>query len=1016
VILLRQKKTPILKSIKLFSASAIMPLFEITTRYYPRRGFTLPVVLIVVAGLLILAVGLLLMATIERKTARSFVDLERANLAAEAGLEEVKAIFSSETTNDDFVVLQSALPSPINSGKEPSPHLFIARGDAEASPPGFTYQPLFSHRERPDQTTALKQPELIDLTGSTDQRIDFTALPYLDDVRVSWVNITDENDRVVSRYAYWIEDLQSRVDPAKAGNEKGTGGVHARAEWPFPAPGLNPEPPSDTEPALDQIALFAIDPTATESAQGDLGKTLINNRPLLVSPDSQLAAAEIQPPLTRLTTSSPDGGVPGDLVDPTARAVERGLATGIRPYLEQPLVPYAAGISPAAAGTPKLNLNELLAKDRATAIKEMAAHVRLALPNFEQRKGGFPDDYIKTIAANALDYADEDNEATVGEGYRGIDGFPLVSEYVFRSTWENVRTVGGRKYLDLSTTVYVELWNMTNVKVEGQAQVSYENKYTFRIPPNPNDISLGDLTNATHNLDESDGYHWFPAFDVNLQPNEYRVYKCGTVNYSFNAVSAAEFIASPLPLGGETDAARGSGYRMRWNGIMADQSRGGVHRNDSFLRYPSTAKQGRHVNRLTVPAHSHKRGGTFINNMGDPRMSNYLSAPQDANVYPDNFSPNRRNIREGSIYTNESRHNLVYGRVLPSEWPDGGHDSPFGSANMYSLKNMTATSFSDDHRIEPDDPMFFNQLPDLSRGAEEAPTRLSNRGNFFSSTELGRAYDPVMWRVRTATTNSAGESWGDVLTSSTSSADYGGGNSLRIGRPEHPRFDIPGQRASQLLDLFYTGHSRHTGSDERKGPLQKIEGHLNLNTASKEALRMLISGRMQQDPEIRRFMDDTHTQGVSRFPRIADVDPAPDFTLIATRVANAIIRSRPFASTSELANSREVDGTVFTHVFGNARLFPEYSGNGYPKLQWTDSAAEEMFAQTYETSTVRSRNFRIWVIGQAVAPTTITNNLPEVLSEVRRTFTVFADPGERDADGSIDPTKSRLKVIHENDF
>lgn len=985
-----------------------------------RRGFTLAAVLVVVGGLLVLAVGILLLSTIERSTARFVSDRERAKLAARAGLEEVRATLARETANDGFVILQSALAAPILDEHEPAPYLFLSRGTESLSGSQHIhrYVPLFSASGNP-ANTAFSAPQVEPLLPASEtDRVDWRALPYLDRVRVAWIPVRDGQNRIVARYAYWLEDLQGRVDPAIAGNEKGAGGDHARVGWPFPAPGLNDQPDGAGEPALDQIALYAIDSDATEDAQRDLGKTLLENRPLLLSPDSPLAAARVEPPLIRLAASSPDGGFPGDLVDPEARAVERGLGVGMQPYREKPMIPHADGISTTSAGQAKLNLNDLLSKDRAIAIDDMATHIRQALPVFEQRKGGFPDDYIKTLAANALDYADVDNQATIGAGYRGIDGYPLVSEYIFRSTWENIRTVGGRKYLDLSTTVFVELWNMTNVPIQGQVQVSYENRYTFRIPPNPNDISLHDLTNATHNLVESDGYRWFPAFQVNLQPNEYRVYRCGTVNYSYDAVSAAEWIASPLVLGGEADAARGSGYRMRWNGTMVDQSRGGVHRNDSFLRYPSAAKQGRHVNRLTIPGHSHKRGGTFINNMGDARMSAYLAAPQDANIYPQNYSPNRRNIREGSIYYNASRYNLIYGRVLPSEWPDGGHDSPFGTANMYGLKGMTSTSFTDDHRIEPDDPLFYGQLPDLSRGAEEAPTRLSNRNRFFSATELGRVYDPVMWQVRaaSATSNSPGIPWGDVLATSTSSADFGGGNTLRIGRPEHRRLDIAGQRASQLLDLFHTGLSRSAAADEREGAVEEIEGHVNLNTASKEALRMLISARLQQDPEIRRFLSDSHTQGDGRFPAVEDVSPAPDYAVIADRVADAIIRSRPYASTGELANAREFDGAVSTHVFGHAGLIPQFSGSGYPKLQWTDSAAEEIFAQTYAASTVRSRNFRVWIIGQALSPKATMDSRTEVLAEVRRAFTVFADPGERNADGSIDPAKSRLHVIHENDF
>jgi Tfp pilus assembly protein PilV len=54
-------------------------------------GFTLPAVLVVTGALLILAVGILLVASIERSTARSFVDRQRAELAAQAGLEDPRS-------------------------------------------------------------------------------------------------------------------------------------------------------------------------------------------------------------------------------------------------------------------------------------------------------------------------------------------------------------------------------------------------------------------------------------------------------------------------------------------------------------------------------------------------------------------------------------------------------------------------------------------------------------------------------------------------------------------------------------------------------------------------------------------------------------------------------------------------------------------------------------------------------------------------------------------------------------
>jgi hypothetical protein len=81
-------------------------------------------------------------------------------------------------------------------------------------------------------------------------------------------------------------------------------------------------------------------------------------------------------------------------------------------------------------------------------------------------------------------------------------------------------------------------------------------------------------------------------------------------------------------------------------------------------------------------------------------------------------------------------------------------------------------------------------------------------------------------------------------------------------------------------------------------------------------------------------------------------------------------------------------------------------------IEWSDAAAEEVFARVYEGSTVRSRNFRVWIVAQALAP----GAAAEVLAEVRTVHTLFADPGERAADGSIVPGKFKTTITSSNEF
>ena len=764
-------------------------------------GFTLPAVLVVAAAMLILAIGLLALVNIERKTARSFADSKRAELAARAGLEDFRAILRTETANDDFLVIGGTPTKTPPTGLEAPPHLFIARGEGGGDSLKYRYLPLFSTATLPAKGTTLKAPKIEDAGAGEDTGFaTISGPPWLDKPRVEWIPVTNSKGQVVARYAYWVEDLQGKIDAKTAGNTDGAGGIHARNEWPFPAPGINPEPLSLEEPKLDRVALHALDPaavTATEDGDGKLVAKVESGRPLMLSPDSLVAAAGYGAPLERADDT-------GLLVDPIAAALEKSASPVIQHYDELATVPFAAGISGDASGKPKLNLNALLGKARPAAVDEFANWVDDALPEFVQRKGGFPDDYLKTLAANAFDYADTDNDPSVlDKSYRGLDGYPLVSEHLLSLRWDNVLREDGRTFVIITAACFAELWNMSDQTVEGMAQLDYDTRYSMQIGAIP-DINIGDPTLITDpttitNLVQEGGSFWFPPLAVSLRPNEYKVYKLGESRFKIDAGPASLFVQSPIILGNDDNQT--SGYRMKWNGNLVDYALGRQRRYDQLLYFPGdNANNSQQKVAATIPGHSYKlKTEAFVNNMGDPRMSVYLTAPQDANSWPQNYSPNRRTIRWGSIYSSDSaakrRH---YGRVLPAEWPDGGHNSSYGSNSF----------FTDDRRTPPDDPRFFSSLPTPVR--EQAPLRLSNLGRFFSATELGRAYDPLMWvptygnlagnpgsgSSDTATLNAAStpslptarSSWPDVELTSPVSTSAGGGNTLRIGRAEHPRF------------------------------------------------------------------------------------------------------------------------------------------------------------------------------------------------------------------------------------
>jgi len=947
-------------------------------------GFTLPAVMVVAAAVLTLAIGLLLVVSIERRTARSHVERQRAELAARAGMAELRSVLLEQAANDSFMVIEHrGTKEPGDDRQEPA-HLYLVNGGGESGNQlSYKYHPLFSATTAPPDNSVLEAPVAGQLIGSDFAEIE--PLPWQQAADVAWIPVKDRDGKVVARYAYWVEDLQGRLNGETAGNQLGDGGKHLRNPYPFPAPGLNPDPSADH--ALDRVALHALDPASGAEDTSDLDARLIEGRAAMVTPASVLAAAEFSAPFER--------GSDGRLTDPRA------------------LVPWVPGIDSKALGEPRLNLNRLLGDPRDSAIGEMAKWMEQALPDFDTRGGGFPDNYLKTLAANALDYADEDSEPSVKvEEYRGLDAYPLVSEFLMRFRWEDIRRKDGRTYVYVSASTYVELWNLSDQPVEGSARISYECNYAFPLSVNP-EILLSDPraypcdhpTLENTELEERENLLWYPPTEVSLAPNEYRIIKVGQVAFKIDAAPSSVFVEGPIELRTKIHGDISPGYHMEWNGELVDQSRGDIRRMPAFLNYPSNTKdRPRQKVRATIPGHSYRQGFKYLNNMGDPRIAFYIQALQDANAFPDNYNPNRRTVRWGNIYKEDATTKpKVYGRVLPSEWPDGGHDSDFGSVPA-AVRAGEGRS-DGDQRTDPMDPQFFKALPEPKR--DEAPMRLSNAGRFFSVTELGRVYDPIMWNAGAPA--GAGKPWPDVSTGAQPSGDFGGGNTLRIGRKEHPRFDQDGVRAERMLDLFHVGESRSEDLAERLLPTVLIHGHVNLNTATRDSLRAMAAGMLEADPALARAVSNSHeTRTKMAQPTAPWEISAPTNELEADVIADAVIRSRPFASPSQLAQSRDELGKP---VFGN---LDQYAGGS--RIHWTDSAAEEVFARVFEASTVRSRNFRVWVIGQSLGPVTASSPTPRVLAESRLVFNLFSDPGERGDDGALIEGNHRVDVTYENTY
>ncbi len=967
------------------------------------RGFALVATLLLLATLTLIVTGLLTLALRERRVASAYDAIVQADLAVQAGLAQAVTRLNHSLRDETGVLFAVA------SADEPArlPVLLAANHDPVARQ--WQYQPLVSGCRAPGASDRLQAPDDDDwpaaLQSPTDEeQLALTrhgvASPGQLPPPLWWENLKlpeGDTETLLARYCFHLEDLQSRLNLGHAGNLDGPN-VRHRRESPAPhaVPGLN----LSRAGALDQAALFTLlDPTAADD-HSDLGRQLLRQRRLLLSPE-----------LWKQVLLQPDDNWPGQpaalalardplsgrLQDPAWRALEEQTCHRLAAYHERALIPPDPAFALAAAPVDKHNLNRLLgALERATpserpalarqAVAEIANHIRRHLPHFSRRRGGYPlgaseaerdFNYLQCLAAGLLDYADRDPYPTlVEDAYRGTDAHPLVSEQWQRYRFERTYTEGNDRFIEFSITTYLELWNLSQWPIRGRVQAAFEcrGQLTAGAGLYPIDellagISPDGLVCRGHPISE-DGQWWHAARPVDLAPAAFAVVVFEPVTFKLRAGPASLLTRRVDYTGPDDGRDRQSRYRLRFGQgddplVLVDQP---LHPLDRPAWFGLDTGSRRQRFSTTLPGMSHSEGfgsGRYADNLGDPRAAFFIDHPQDQVNYENGSSPgsrNRRyNVADGAFHR----------ECLPHLWPDGGHTTSARSERIGGFDR------------NPD------ELPHLPAEPHTHVQHLSNQGRLFSLSELGHVFDPIQWDA-----NGGGEfdtpsfrAAANLTSAARPSAKFCGGHSLRIGRPEHlrfrPAYDTPieGQPpdrrfcATALLDLFHCGQPFSEDPAQREGDFIRIDGHLNLNTATRDSLRALAAGGLIMDP--------------ASAPR--RLDP-PSIHEQADLIADAILRHRPFLSVSELPERLlRDDGEPLlgqTERAGEHQVTPE----------WNDAAAEEVFARLFNGSTVRSRHFRVVITGQCYRLT--RQGDLRVLATRSRSCDVFLEP-VRAADGSI---------------
>ena len=623
-------------------------------------------------------------------------------------------------------------------------------------------------------------------------------------------------------------------------------------------------------------------------------------------------------------------------------------------------------------GYTKVSLNSMVSNPNALA--NIASVITNNLPDFTNRAGGMNGDaYVKALAANIIDYADTDSIATStnanGVNIVGFDNYPMLT-HVFDQFLYN------KTDRSITITTYLQFWNLSSIytpEISG-GSFSYKMNDTIQYPTTPagdvltkkpissgtlptSDFSFANGTNTSHSFPPNSGFITsiinrielgnednFPDFPETEGPDPLQFNTADGIydadaSGSFSLVFPGSSITNSPPI-----------KTTRWTSVTTLSS-GAPKWIGTVLGLRMAGGEGDNGdNRLCA----------------DPRMLNYIGFGTAKLM---EYTKYENVFWKG--YPAEFTSALLSGH--PGNWPDG-----YNTANIpipeRGIKN-------------PDTPPLgpFTIQDPLTQIADPAPCKISNFGSYTNICELGNIFDPIQWAppATSKMTNYANVS---IPTDTTWTANtvYGGGSTLRIGRPEHSRFaftnmggnPVPrmGMSAAALLDLFCITNLTNASV---VGPYTLGAGRINLNTAPAPVLAALAGGiTLTRDPnkggaEVSDTMINAFTNGVMKFRHVY-----------------------PFLSPSQLAFiSRNYGDSSWTNNwFANAVFSTSVPGglNGVSSIN--DQGMEEWFSKIYHLSSCQSQNYRIYVVAQLVS-TNASGQTNAIGPLVKKYYQVFFQNG-----------------------
>ena len=607
-------------------------------------------------------------------------------------------------------------------------------------------------------------------------------------------------------------------------------------------------------------------------------------------------------------------------------------------------------------GQLKINLNSSANLNVGTISTAITAN----LPGFTNRAGGMSGNtYVSNIAANIVDYADTDGSPTATGSTVGYDNYPLPVVFSDRIALNGANPLTNTNNLAAATitvTTYVQLWNCSTLTSPA---------VTYSLVNNFQDVLLrSNGSSFPNNQIFTNRPLTNPLVVPALPPNAVVILAVT------NSTTVGPRAGIPGGLAVQTNTLTinhidGNSYtnfadlfELSLGGKIISQHKG------SYTRIGQKITNGLWDWEGTALLMS-RTNNPNLAPIGDPRMLRFQSNP--AAIPLAYRSSSSESLRWGGYPYYAPQGGIWNGH--PDNWPDGRTSTPAPASG-------TGQSGGAGGSLPVAVGTPITNLPGT------APAILSTNGKFFTVTELGNVFDPIQWKPpNTFTANPRYYNCNiDSTWTNTGAQLYGGGTTLRIGRPEHSRFafvklkatdthPVPnmGLSSAALLDIFSTFDGYDNG------------GKINLNTAPAPVLRALAGGvTLTNDPNmlpsstlaVPTRMTEAFAQGVMRFRAVNPFLTPSQLAFIATDygITNPITShwTNTWPTNAVFGNTNP---TIFlTNAPGNTLGTTASMG----VTAWNDQASEEWFSKIYNLSTVQSWNYRTYVVAQLVN----SNGLP----------------------------------------